>query len=127
MAAWRCRQWSNDRAKFGLREETALPRRCGGGEVNGWRHLRARPTATCRSLVRRAQPLFARGGIYDERGAEFGDNAFRFGLLAWRPARSAATSTLPDVVHVHDRPTAVLGASWTRAQGRVPFGRAAAS
>ena len=62
---------------------------------------------------------FDRGGVYDEQGREFGDNAFRFGLLCMAAAQICRDRQwIPDVVHVHDWPTAafpVLLDAWRRA------------
>jgi starch synthase len=63
------------------------------------------------------QRFFGRRGIYDE-GREYADNAFRFGLLS-KAAMQVCKDTgwIPDVIHVHDWPTAVTAAllkTWDR-------------
>ena len=117
---------SIDRAKFGLREEPPCRVACGGGEVNGCGIWRGTADGDVPVWFVEHNRFFARGGIYDERGAEFGDNAFRFGLLCMAAAQLCRDRDwLPDVVHVHDWPTAVLAAlldAWRKAG--VPFGRA---
>ncbi len=66
------------------------------------------------------QRFFGRAGIYDEVGAEYGDNAFRFALLS-RAALQVAQDGgfVPDVVHVHDWPSA-LATLYPRVWGAEP-------
>ncbi len=64
------------------------------------------------------QRFFGRPGIYDEPWGEYGDNAFRYGLLCKAAMQICKDSGfIPDVMHVHDWPTAVLPAllkTWDR-------------
>ena len=118
---------SIDRAKFGLREEPGCLANCGGGEVNGCGVWRGTADGDVPVWFVEHNRFFARGGVYDFRGAEFGDNAFRFGLLCLAAAQVCRDRNwIPDVVHVHDWPTAVLPVlldAWRKAG--TPLGRAA--
>jgi starch synthase len=115
------------RAKHGLQADGACLVACGGGEVNGCGVWRGTGDGGVPVWFIEHNRYFARGGIYDDRGAEFGDNAFRFGLLCMAAAQLCRDrGWLPDVVHVHDWPTAVFPAlldAWRR--GGAPFGHAA--
>jgi starch synthase len=114
------------RAKYGLKEEPSCLVNCGGGEVNGCGIWRGTADGDVPTWFIEHNRYFARGGIYDDRGAEFGDNAFRFGLLCMAAAQVCRDRNwIPDVMHVHDWPTAVLPAlldAWRK--GGVPLGRA---
>ncbi len=116
-----------DRAKFGLRKGPACLVNCGGGEVNGCGIWSGEADGGVPAWFIEHNRFFARGGIYDVHGAEFGDNAFRFGLLCLAAAQACRDrGWMPDVVHVHDWPTAVLPVlldAWRKAG--TPFGRAA--
>lgn len=117
---------SISRAKHGLNEEPPCLVNCGGGEVNGCGVWRGTADGDVPVWFIEHNRYFARGGIYDDRGTEFGDNAFRFGLLCLAAAQVCRDRNwLPDVVHVHDWPTAVLPAlldAWRK--GGAPFGHA---
>lgn len=118
---------SISRDKYGLAPEPACLVPCGGGEVNGCGIWRGTADGGVPVWFVEHDRFFARGGIYDAHGAEFGDNAFRFGLLCLAAAQICRDRNwLPDVVHVHDWPTAVFPAlldAWRKAG--TPFGRAA--
>lgn len=118
---------SISKAKYGLQEEAACLVPCGGGETNGCGIWRGRADGDVPIWFIEHNRYFARGGIYDDRGAEFGDNAFRFGLLCLAAAQLCRDrGWMPDVVHVHDWPTAVLPVlmdAWRKAG--TPLGRAA--
>lgn len=62
--------------------------------------------------------FFGRRGIYDEDNREYDDNAFRFGLLSKAALQLCKDAGwIPDVIHVHDWPTAVVAAllkTWDR-------------
>ncbi len=111
----------------GLQPESTCLVNCGGGEVNGCGIWRGTAAGGVPVWFVEHNRYFARNGIYDDNGAEFGDNAFRFGLLCLAAAQLCRDRDwLPDVVHVHDWPTAVFPAlldAWRRAG--TPFGRAA--
>ncbi len=117
---------SISRSKFGLKEEPPCMVNCGGGEVNGCGIWRATADGNVPVLFVEQDRFFARGGIYDLHGAEFGDNAFRFGLLCMAAAQACRDRNwIPDVVHAHDWPTAVMPAlldAWRKAG--TPLGRA---
>lgn len=114
------------RPKHGLQADGSCLVPCGNGEINGcgvWRGIAAGGVPVWFIEHNR---FFARGGIYDDNGVEFGDNAFRFGLLGMAAAQLCRDrGWLPDIVHVHDWPTAVLAPlldAWRRAG--TPLGRA---
>lgn len=53
--------------------------------------------------------FFGRSGIYDEPSGEYGDNAFRFALLSKAALQVCKdTGFIPDVMHAHDWPTALV-------------------
>ena len=114
------------RAKYGLQPDPPCLVNCGAGEVNGCGVWRAMADGDVPVWFVEHDRFFARGGVYDFHGAEFGDNAFRFGLLGMAAAQICRDrGWIPDVVHVHDWPTAVLPAlldAWRKAG--TPFGRA---
>ena len=118
---------SIDRAKFGLQEEPPCLVNCGGGEVNGCAVWGGVADGGVPVWFIEHNRFFARNGIYDDNGAEFGDNAFRFGLLCLAAAQICRDRDwIPDVVHVHDWPTAGMPAmldAWRKAG--TPLGRAA--
>ena len=118
---------SINRAKFGLVAEPPCLVNCGGGEVNGCGVWRGTADGDVPAWFVEHNRFFARGGLYDNHGVEFGDNAFRFGLLCMAAAQVCRDrGWIPDVVHVHDWPTAVLPAlldAWRK--GGAPLGRAA--
>jgi starch synthase len=118
---------SISRAMHGLRVEPPCLVNCGGGEVNGCGVWGGTADGDVPVWFVEHDRFFARGGMYDDHGVEFGDNAFRFGLLCMAAAQICRDrSWVPDVVHVHDWPTAALPAmmdAWRKAG--TPFGRAA--
>lgn len=115
------------RDKYRLAAEPPCQVACGGGEVNGCGVWRGTADGEVPIWFIEHNRYFARNGIYDDHGAEFGDNAFRFGLLCLAAAQVCRDRDwIPDVVHVHDWPTAVLPAlldAWRKAG--TPLGRAA--
>jgi len=53
--------------------------------------------------------FFARPGIYHDTSGEYGDNAFRFALLSKAAIQICKdTKFIPDVMHLHDWPTALV-------------------
>jgi starch synthase len=98
----------------------------GGGEVNGCGVWSGTADGDVPIWFIEHDRFFARGGIYDDQGTAFDDNAFRFGLLCMAAAQVCHDREwLPDVVHVHDWPTAVLPVlmdAWRKAGH--PLGRA---
>jgi starch synthase len=93
---------------------------CGGGEVNGCGVWRGTADGGVPVWFVEHDRYFARGGIYDDSGAEFGDNAFRFGLLCMAAAQMCRDRELDS----RCRPRARLahggasGAAGRLAQGR---------
>ena len=117
---------SIDRGRYGIVPDGTCLVNAGGGEVNGCGVHCALADGGVPVWFVEHERFFARGGVYDEHGAAFGDNAFRFGLLCMAAAQICRDREwMPDVVHVHDWPTSlfpVLMESWRR-QGRA-FGNA---
>lgn len=117
---------SINRAKHGLAPEPPCLVNCGEGEVNGCGVWRGTADGDVPVWFVEHNRYFARGGLYDDHGVEFGDNAFRFGLLCMAAAQVCRDrGWIPDVVHVHDWPTAVLPVlmdAWRK--GGAPLGRA---
>ena len=114
------------RSKFGLVPDLPCLVNCGGGEVNGCGVWRGTADGDVPVWFIEHNRYFARGGIYDDHVIEFGDNAFRFGLLCMAAVQVCRDrGWIPDVVHVHDWPTAVLPVlldTWRKAG--IPLGRA---
>lgn len=53
--------------------------------------------------------FFGRPGVYDDAGGEYGDNAFRFALLSKAALQVCKdTGFIPDVMHAHDWPAALV-------------------
>jgi len=117
---------SIDRGKWGLVPEPSCLVKAGGGEVNGCGVWHGMAEGGVPMWFIEHDRFFARGGIYDDQGEEFDDNAFRFGLLCMAAAQVCRDREwIPDVVHVHDWPTAVLPVlmdAWRKAGA--PLGRA---
>ncbi len=107
------------RERFGLEEEAPCLVNAGGGEVNDCGVWHGVADGDVPVWFIEQDRFFARGGIYDENGVEFGDNAWRFGLLCMAAAQVCHDREwIPDVVHVHDWPTAafpVLLDAWRKA------------
>ena len=118
---------SISKAKYGLVEEASSLVNCGSGEVNGCGVWRGTADGNVPVWFIEHDRFFGRNGIYDDNGAEFSDNAFRFGLLCLAAAQVCRERRwIPDIVHVHDWPTAVLAPlldAWRKAV--MPLGRAA--
>ncbi len=117
---------SIDRGKYGLEPESPCLAGAGRGETNGCGVWRGTADGDVPVWFIEHNRFFARGGIYDDHGAEFGDNAFRFGLLCMAAAQVCRDRAwIPDILHVHDWPTAVLPAmmdAWRK--NGTPLGRA---
>ena len=62
--------------------------------------------------------FFGRAGIYDHGGAEYSDNAFRYALLSKAAMQICKDRQfIPDVMHVHDWPSALVAVflkTWDR-------------
>ena len=115
-----------ERERWGLVQTAPVQVRMGGGEVNGCGLWRTTADGGVPVYFLEHERYYARGGIYDRGGEAYGDQAWRFGLLC-RAAMQLCEERgwMPDVVHVHDWPTALLAAMMAsrRMQGN-PFGRA---
>ena len=113
--------------KHGLQADGSCLVPCGHGEVNGCGVWRGTADGGVPIWFIEHNRYYARGGIYDDRGVEFGDNAYRFGLLCLAAAQLCRDRDwIPDVVHAHDWPTAIFPAlldAWRKAG--TPLGRAA--
>jgi len=118
---------SIDREAYGLTLEPHCLVQAGDGEVNACGIWSGTADGDVPMWFVEHDRFFARGGIYDDQGVEFGDNAFRFGLLCMAAAQICRDREwIPDVVHVHDWPTAVLPVlmdAWRKAGS--PLGRSA--
>ena len=113
--------------KYQLQPEPPVRVLCGNGEVNGCGVWRGQADGDVPIWFVEHDRYFARAGIYDDNGYEFGDNAFRFGLLGMAAMQICRDRDwLPDVVHGHDWPTSVLMPqvhAWRKAG--LPSGRTA--
>ncbi len=109
---------SVDYARWGLRFEKTSCVHMGGGEEN-WVGVH---TGSLDGGVKvwfvDYQRFFGRPGIYDENQREYLDNAYRFALLSKAAMQICKDNGwIPDVIHVHDWPTAVTAAflkTWDR-------------
>lgn len=100
---------SISRDKYRLEEDPPCLVNAGRGEMNGCGVWRGRADGDVPVWFIEHDRFFARGGVYDLNGAEFSDNAFRFGLLCMAAAQVCRDrGWIPDVVHVHDWPTSAL-------------------
>jgi starch synthase len=117
---------SVERERWGLVRVEPVQVRMGGGEVNGCGLWRTMAEGGVPVYFLEHERYYARGGIYDRGGEAYGDQAWRFGLLCRASMQLCEErGWMPDVVHVHDWPTALLAAMMAsrRAKGE-PFGRA---
>jgi starch synthase len=109
---------SISREKFGLVAEPACRVPCGGGEVNGCGIWRGTADGGVPVWFVEHDRFFARGGIYDLR-ARIRRQRVPLRLLCLAAAHLCRDrKLLPDVVHVHDWPTAVFPAlldAWRKA------------
>jgi starch synthase len=102
---------SIDRAHYALVPEGTCRVRTGAGEVNECEIFRATADGGVPVWFVGHDRFFARNGIYDDHGQAYSDHAFRFGLLCMAAAQVCRDRKwIPDVMHVHDWPTAVLPA-----------------
>lgn len=100
---------SIDREFHALHAEPSCLVRAGGNEVNGCGVWAGTADGEVPMWFIEHNRFFARGGIYDHEGVAFDDQAFRFGLLCMAAAQVCRDREwIPDVVHVHDWPTAIL-------------------
>ncbi len=101
---------SIDRTRFGLERFASLCVHMGGGE-EAWASLwRAVAPGEVPVYFVEYQRFFDRPGIYHD-GQEYGDNAFRFALLSKAALQLAVDlGFVPEVMHLHDWPTALTAA-----------------
>jgi starch synthase len=109
---------SVDRVRWGLTFEKNACVHMGGGEENWIGVHTGHLDGGVKVWFVEYQRFFGRRGIYDENNREYDDNAFRFGLLSKAAMQICKDAGwIPDVVHVHDWPTAVAAAmlkTWDR-------------
>jgi starch synthase len=109
---------SIDRARFGITPAGSACVHMGGGEEAWMGLLSARLHGEVPVWFVDYARFFARPGIYDEGGVAYGDNAQRFALLSKAALQVCKDQGfIPDVVHVHDWPTALCCAylkTWDR-------------
>jgi len=109
---------SVDRARWNLKFEKNACVHMGGGEEH-WVGVHAGALdGGVKVWFVEYQRFFGRRGIYDEDNREYDDNAFRFGLLSKAAMQICKDNGwIPDVIHVHDWPSAVTAAllkTWDR-------------
>jgi len=109
---------SIDRAKYGIVPESPSCVHMGQGEEN-WIGVHA-------GLLDEEVPVwfvdyerfFGRPGIYDHAGREYPDNAFRYALLSKAATQICKDRNfIPEIMHVHDWPTALVAVflkTWDR-------------
>lgn len=116
---------SIDKARWGLEDAGGIEVRMGGGEVNGCGLWRREGAGGVETWFLEHNRYYAREGIYGGPGGGYGDQAWRYGLLC-RAAMQLCEERgwMPDAVHVHDWPTALLPVMMAsrRMQGH-PWGR----
>ena len=101
-----------DRARHGLHRGGSLEVEAGTGERMGCGVWSATADGGVPVAFIERDDFYGRAGVYnDQHGTGYGDQAWRFGFLSMAALRlCAARGWIPDVVHVHDWPTAILPA-----------------
>ncbi|HBA83389.1 MAG TPA: glycogen synthase GlgA [Verrucomicrobia bacterium] len=109
---------SIDRDKYGIEYEGTACVHMGGGEENWIGVYSATLDREVPVWFVEYERFFGRSGIYDEPWGEYGDNAFRFALLSKAAMQICKDRQfIPDIMHLHDWPTAVTAAllkTWDR-------------
>ncbi len=101
-----------DRARHGLRPAGSLQVPVGNGEILGCAVWNAMAPGGVPVAFLEHNRYFDRPGLYNDPGAEsYPDQAWRFGLLSYAAlALCEDRAWIPDIIHVHDWPTAILPA-----------------
>lgn len=101
-----------DKARHGLHPGGSLEVEVGSGERLGCAVWRATADGGVPVAFIERNDFFGRAGVYnDPHGEGYGDQAWRFGCLSFAALRLCAVRWwIPDVIHVHDWPTAILPA-----------------
>ena len=103
------RYGSIDPDRFGLAAPATLSVPAGNGETLDAALWSATADGAVPVSFLEYNRFFDRGGVYDRDGIAFGDQAWRFGFLCLAALEACRQSGwIPDVVHVHDWPTAIL-------------------
>lgn len=109
---------SIDRARFGIVYERSACIHMGGREEQWVGVHHALLDGEVPVWFVDCERFFGRPGIYDEPAGEYKDNAYRFALLSKAALQICKdTGFIPDVMHAHDWPTALVPAylkTWDR-------------
>lgn len=102
------RYWSINRAHFGL-QETVKTMGVPMGSGTGWCSVLECETFDVPAYFVEHEQYFGRAGYYDDGRREFADNAARFGFFSRAALQLCRDLDFkPEVVHVHDWPTALV-------------------
>ncbi|HEX8144141.1 MAG TPA: glycogen synthase GlgA [Pyrinomonadaceae bacterium] len=102
---------SIDRAKFGITFEGTSCVHMGQGEENWVGVHSGALDGEVPVWFIEYERFFGRPGIYDFAGREYPDNAFRFALLSKSATQICKDRQfIPDIMHVHDWPSALVAA-----------------
>lgn len=102
---------SIDRAKYGIQPLNPSCVHMGGGEENWVGLHHALLDGQVPVWFVEYERFFGRGGIYDEPSGEYADNAYRFALLSKAALQVCKDQHfIPDVMHLHDWPSALAAA-----------------
>jgi starch synthase len=107
-----------DRSRYAIQFERSCCVHMGNREEN-WVGVHTAPLdGGVKTWFIEHERFFGRPGVYDDNNREYGDNAFRFGLLSKAAMQVCKDSGwIPDVIHAHDWMTAVVAAllkTWDR-------------
>jgi starch synthase len=109
---------SIDRAKFGIKPQVAACVHMGNKEEQWVGVHNATLDGDVPVWFVECDRYFGRSGIYHDSSGEYGDNAFRFALLSKAAMQICKDlAFIPDVMHLHDWPTALVAAflkTWDR-------------
>ena len=99
-----------DRSRHGLRHAGPLQVPVGDGQTLGCAIWNAMAPGGVPVAFLEHNRYFDRPGVYNDPGAEsYPDQAWRFGLLSYAAlALCEDRAWIPDIIHVHDWPTAIL-------------------
>jgi len=109
---------SIDRQKYGIEFERSACVHMGGGEEQWIGIYHATLDGEVPVWFVEYDRFFGRPGVYDEPSGEYKDNAFRYALLSKAALQVCKdVGFIPDVMHVHDWPTALVSVflkTWDR-------------